>query len=280
MVEDYFISFDKLRLFYRYITSEGFRVCLVLVHGLGEHSGRYINFFQRFSGLGYSVYALDLRGHGRSQGRRGHIMAFSDYLKDIKLFMEFVGNMSKSKYYFMVSHSMGGLIAVRYAQEYGTQGETGLSGLIVSSPLLKIRVQVPKIKMLLGRAVSRFIPWLSMSNELDPAFLSHDTSVVHAYIQDPLVHTKVTARWFTEIIKSMRQSFENACNLTIPCLFLHAGDDHLADPEGTRSLFPLIASKDKELKVYEGFYHELFNEPRKEQVFSDIEGWLRRVIQS
>lgn len=275
MVEEYFITFDNLKLFYRYLSTKKPSASLVFVHGLGEHSGRYEDVIRRFSGTGYSIFAFDLRGHGRSQGKRGHIMSFGEYLKDLKYFMDIVANLSDRNKIFLIGHSMGGLIVIRYSQEH-----SGVSGLIMSSPLLKIKVQVPRLKSAVGRAVSKVLPWLSMTNEVDPSFLSHDPSVVQAYIEDPLVHAKVSARWFTETVDSMNKSFDFAHKITIPCLFLHAGDDRLADPEGTKSLFPLVSSKDKQMKVYEGFYHELFNERGKEQVFSDIESWLRREIGS
>jgi len=248
-------------------------VFLVIIHGLGEHSGRYSNFFNRFSNK-FNVFAIDLRGHGRSGGKRGHILSFSEYLNDIKYFIEYIRNISNNKKIYLLGHSMGGLISIRYAECYPED----IKGIIISSPLLKMRVHVPVFKKIVGRAVSRFIPGISMSNGLDPAFLSHDKSVVEAYKTDPLVHTLVSARWFTEVKRAMEQSFQDANKISMPSLLLHAGDDQLTDPDGSRDLFPLISSKNKELKVYEGLYHEIFNEIEKEKVFADVENWLMREV--
>ena len=273
MVEDFFTTFDNLKIFYRQNTFDKSIASLVLIHGLGEHSGRYSNFFNKFSNK-FNILAMDLRGHGRSGGKRGHILSFSEYLNDIKYFIEYVRNISKNKKIYLLGHSMGGLISVRYAECY--PGD--IKGMIVSSPLLKMRVHVHVIKKIIGRAVSRYIPGLSMQNGLDPAFLSHDKSVVEAYKNDPLVHTLVSARWFTEVTMAMEQCFKDASKISMPCLLLHAGDDQLTDPEGSRDLFPLISSKNKELKVYEGLYHEIFNEIEKERVFADLEKWLMREV--
>lgn len=273
MVEDFFTTVDNVRIFYRHNTFDKTIASLILIHGLGEHSGRYSNFFNRFSNQ-FNVFAIDLRGHGRSGGKRGHILSFSEYLSDIKYFIEYVRNLSNNKKIYLVGHSMGGLISVRYAECFPTD----INGLIISSPLLRMRVHVPIIKEIIGRAVSSVIPGLSMQNGLDPAFLSHDVSVVEAYKNDPLVHTLVSARWFTEVTRAMEQSFQDANKISMPCLLLHAGDDRLTDPEGTRSLFPLISSKNKELKVYEGLFHEIFNELEKENVFADLEKWLMREV--
>lgn len=270
MVEDYYITPDKQKIFWRFSPLDNSPICILIVHGLGEHSGRYGNFFDRFS-RSYSICAMDLRGHGRSGGQRGHISSFYEYFSDVRYFIGFIRNSLKINKIIIIGHSMGGLIAVRCAQEYGRE----IEGLIVSSPLLRIKVPVPRAKAFIGRLVSSVIPRLSMSNGLDPSFLSHDSTVVEAYVADPLVHTRVTARWFTEVLMAMEQANDKASTLTLPSLFLHAGDDRLTDIEGTKSLFERIPPGNKELKIYQGFYHELFNETGKEQVFSDVERWLR-----
>ena len=130
------------------------------------------------------------------------------------------------------------------------------------------------MKEILGRALSRILPRFTMANELDPNLLSHDEEVVKAYIADPLVHNRISARGFTEMVRAMEETMANADRLRVPCLILHAGDDGLVSPEGGQEFYERAKIADKHLKMYDGFYHELFNEPGKETVFEDIEEWL------
>jgi len=271
--DGYFSTFDGVRLFYREWHT-GNTVCyLLIVHGLGEHSGRYNQLAEDFLREGVSSIAFDLRGHGKSEGKRGHIMNFNEYIYDLDNFKEMLLKRI-NKPLFLLGHSMGGLIAMSYA----IKNSQGLSGLITSSPLFKIRVKVPAWKAFIGRTVSRLIPALSMNNELNANMLSHNTDVVKAYLGDPLVHAKVSSRWFTEVTQTMEDTLNIADRLNIPILMLHAGADRLADPVGSKEIFGRLRVESKALKIYDGFYHEIYNEVNREEPIRDTIEWLRKRL--
>lgn len=259
-----------VKIFYqRWLPSDCDRV-MVVAHGLGEHSGRYGNVVEYFTPRGFAVYALDHRGHGRSGGRKGHTDTFDDYLNDLNELVRIASEEGGGKPLFLVGHSLGGLIAVCYALAYPDR----LDGLIVSSSALKLKVAVPAWKAALGKFFSRFIPTFTMGNELNPDDVSRDASVVEAYKADPLVHDRVSARFFQEFIGAMERAHRDAHGLALPSLVLQAGADRLVDPDGSREFFAKILNEDKTLKVYDGLYHEIFNEEERGVVFSDIEAWL------
>ena len=249
------------------------RPLILLAHGLGEHSSRYENVVNQLLYRGYPVFALDHRGHGRSEGKRGHITSFSEYLEDLKTLQALAMEKTGKSRVVLVGHSLGGLIALAYALE--NQGM--LAGVVASGPALKFKVQVPWIKAFLGKTLSRILPALTMDNGLDPAHLSHDPKVVQDYIQDPLVHKKVSARWFTEVNARMEWALAQAPQLSLPVLLIHGSDDQLTDPRATETFAQKVGSARKKLIIYPGFYHESFNEVEKEKVLRDLENWLKEI---
>jgi len=266
---------DGLSLFYRVWRQEGTgeepRATFAVVHGLGEHSGRYQNLTDYFVPRGYAVYAFDLRGHGQSEGRRGHVNRFGDYFTDVRAFLELVRSAAPHQPTFLLGHSLGGLIVLGYALHH----PEGLKGVISSGAALRLTMTVPGWKLTLGRLASRLLPTLAQPNGLDPGLLSHDSSVVEAYQTDPLVHDRVTARWSTEFFAAQTVILENAPKLSLPCLILHGGDDQICAPHGSRLFFERAGVADKHHIEYPGLYHEIFNELEKERVFADIEAWIQ-----
>jgi len=266
-------SFDGaggVRIFYQRWIPEACDRVMVIAHGLGEHSGRYGNVVEYFTPRGFAVYALDHRGHGRSGGKKGHIGSFDEYLDDLDRLVRIAASDEEGKPLFLVGHSLGGLIALSYAL---TRPER-LDGLIVSSSALKLAVDVPAWKAVLGKFFSRFIPTFTMGNELNPDDVSRDAAVVAAYKADPLVHDRVSARFFQEFVGAMERAHRDAHKLALPSLVLQAGADRLVDPDGSRAFYAKITHKDKALKVYEGLYHEIYNEAERGEVFADMEQWL------
>jgi len=269
---------DGTELFYRWWRPEDeTRAVIVVAHGLGEHSGRYAHVGQRFAAGGYAVYALDHRGHGRSQGKRGHVDRFQTYLDDLDAFFAVVGEREpEDRPRFLLGHSLGGLIALAYALEHPER----LAGVITSSAALQLAVQVPWHKGLLGRLLSRLWPSLTLGNELDPALLSHDESVVQAYVEDPLVHDRISARAFTEMLRAMRDVLQRAPSLAVPALIMHADEDQLTSPEGSKRFYEMMTLADRQLTLYGGYFHELFNEVGREAVFREVEAWLDRHLEA
>jgi alpha-beta hydrolase superfamily lysophospholipase len=246
---------------------------LLIAHGLGEHSGRYMNVVQRLLPLGIAIRILDHRGHGQSDGIRGHVMAFDEYVSDLRVLVESARkDLPKGRKLLLLGHSMGGLIALKFAMK---QPEM-IDGLIVSSPGLGMKVAIPAVKGILGKLMSSLWPGLTLGNELDPTKISHDELVIKAYQADPLVHDRVSARWFTEFLASMEWVQSKASELKVPFLMQIAGDDQLVNAEASKSFFAKLTLADKTLKVYDGLYHEIYNETEKERaiVLGDLQNWL------
>ncbi|MBC7220048.1 lysophospholipase [Candidatus Bipolaricaulota bacterium] len=241
-----------------------------IVHGYGEHSGRYDAFARWLNGQGWAVAACDLRGHGRSPGRRGHIHRFADYLHDVAALHGLLRERAAGRPPFLLGHSLGGLIATRYVQE----GAEGLAGLILSAPFLGAELAIPRWKAVFSRLLSRGWPSFSSSSGLVGAMVSHDPEVVAEYERDPFMHNRVTARWFTEVVAAQRAALAAAPELSLPLLILHGGADPIASISATRRFFSAAGSPDKTLKVYGDLLHEVLNELGKERIWEDIASWL------
>jgi acylglycerol lipase len=268
-----FSGHNGLSIFYRYRQAFPERARMVIAHGLGEHSGRYAHVIDRMTKMGISVWALDHRGHGKSEGDRGHILSFDEYIFDLKQMITIARKeIPASMKLFLLGHSMGGCMALFFAQTYPKM----INGVIASSPGLRPSMKVPAAKSALGKWMSFIWPKLSFNTELISSHLSHDASAVEAYDNDPLVHRKVSARWFTEFIIAMENTNQGAPNIHIPILMQVAGDDRLVDSLTSKNFFENVAGKDKVLHFYEGLFHEIYNETDndRQKVLNDLEAWL------
>ena len=266
-------SADGVKIFFRHYPAEAERARMVIAHGLGEHSGRYRNVVERMLPNGISVWVPDHRGHGQSEGKRGHILNFVQYLADLRLSVELAGEgRPEGMKCFLLGHSMGGLIALYFAQQY----PGFIDGVVASSPALGMAIEVPGVKKVLGLLMSYIWPGLAMGNELDAGKVSHDPEVVRAYKTDPLVHDRVSARFFTEFLAAMEIVYIQASALKVPTLLQVAGDDQLVNARSSVQFFKQLDIEDKTLHVYEGRYHEIYNEGEdlRRQVIEDLEDWL------
>ncbi len=261
----------KAALYYQGWLPEGeIRAVLLVVHGLAEHSGRYMNLVNRFVPLGYAVYGIDHIGHGRSEGRRLYVESFADYTGPLQTYADMVRCRQPDKPVFLVGHSMGGLIGALHL--IARQEE--LAGAILSGPAIKAPGNVPRAVIFIGRMLSVLLPRLGMVL-LEAEGVSRDPAVVKAYLADPLVFRgKMTARLGAELLGAMERIRAEADRIRLPLLILQGGADRLVDPSGARMLYEKAASTDKKLIVYEGLYHEVFNEPEHDRVLSDVEQWL------
>ena len=247
---------------------------LIVVHGIAEHSGRYSNLVNYFVPKGYAVYSFDLRGHGKSDGIRSYIEHFSYYLDDLKIFYDKVREENKNAKVFLVGHSMGSTIALAYAVEHQSE----LNGLIVSGTTLKAGASVSKASILMAKILSVLVPKMGVAS-LDANLISRDKAVVDAYVHDPLVYTgKLRARWGAELLKTMIKLQSQLSELSLPVLIMQGTVDRISDPSSSKMLFDGVSSKDKTLKLYEGCYHEIFNDPQRQEVFSDMEAWFKLHI--
>jgi lysophospholipase len=262
---------DGLRLEYRAWRAPAESAALVLVHGLGDHAGRYVNFGRALAQSGISTWAIDLRGHGRSGGRRGHIPSFDTVLRDIELFRREVrARAGVGTPLFLFGHSMGGLIAVRYLQEYGAR----FSGAVIASPWLATAMAVPRWKVIAARVLNRVLPALPIRHGLHTGHLSRDAEVVRAYNEDALVHDVITPRAFAEISAAMDFALQRTERLALPLLFLFAGDDRIVDTRHALAFARAINAPDISIEVYPGHYHELLNEVERHRVYRQVGTWI------
>ncbi|MGY4707855.1 alpha/beta hydrolase [Candidatus Bipolaricaulota sp. J31] len=246
---------------------------LLLVHGYGEHARRYAGFAGWLAAHGWHVAAFDLRGHGESGGRRGHVASFRRYLEDLTAFRDAIPREVSAPRIAILGHSLGGLIVVRYLQE----GAPGIAGAVLSSPALSLAIEVPLWKRALAHAAAATVPWFSLPSGLDPALLSHDPEVVEAYRRDPLVHRVATARWFLETLAAQRAALARAGEVRVPLLVIVGGDDRLVSRSAIEEFARRCGAKERELRVYDGFYHEPLNEVGHERVWEEILEWLEAL---
>lgn len=249
------------------------RATLAIAHGFGEHSGRYGNVVNWLVPRGYAAVAYDLRGNGRSPGRRGYVRSFEEYRRDLRAFLQLVRARQPEGPLFLLGHSQGGLLAL----DYVLHDPAGLDGVIASSPLL-CRLPIAPHLLLLARALSRIWPGLTMATGMDVTALSRDKAVVQAYVDDPLVHNLGSPRLATEIMAAIDWTQAHAGDLALPCLIVHGTADRLSACEASQAFFEACVCEDRERLTYEGGYHELFNDLDKERVLADVEAWLERHI--
>lgn len=272
--EGTFAGAGGLELYYQCWRPEGRpRAALAIVHGFGEHSGRYMNVVNHLVPRGYAVYGFDHRGHGRSPGQRGYIGAWEEFREDVRAFLNMVGREEPGCPLFLMGHSLGGLIVL----EYALHDPQGLAGVIASGPALA-SVGVSPVLMVLARLLSRLWGRFTMDTRLDATAISRNPTVVRAYQEDPLVHSVGTARLGAEMNTAMAWTQAHAADLRLPLLILHGGADRLAPPEGSRAFFEKVVFPDKERYEYEGGYHEPHNDTIYSQVLSDLEGWLEKHL--
>lgn len=250
------------------------RGVVVLIHGYCEHRGRYRHVAEHLNRHGYQVLVGDLRGHGGSAGERGFVRRFTDYLEDTQAFLDCAASAlpSAGAKPILIGHSMGGLVGLQFALAY----PAALRALALSSPFLGLKLAVPGWKRGLGLVASLAKPTLRMPSGLKSADLSHNPEVCRSYDTDPLVTHEATARWFTEIVAAQADLRMRAGRIHVPTLMLVAGDDRIVDSAVSQMIFDRLGASDKNLTVYPGLFHELFNEVEsdKQRVLSDLTSWL------
>lgn len=268
-----FLSSDRLRIFYQSWQVKEPKGILVISHGLGEHSGRYQNLLDTLAGKGVSFYALDHRGSGMSGGIRGHVDDFYKFLNDIKYLIDaIVKKENPGIPIVLLGHSLGGLIAVLYALNHSDD----LKALILSAPALIPTVDVPPWKKKMGKMLSNIFPTITVKNEIDPACISSDKTVVQAYLDDPLVHDQVSAKFYQEYLKSTAEAMKRVGELQMPLLLIHGKADKMVSIKSSRHIYREAQSTDKTIEEFDGLFHETMNEKveHREKVLKIMERWI------
>jgi len=273
--EGHLKGLKDLNIYYQcWLPDDKTKAVLLVAHGLAEHSGRYRNLVDYFVPKDYAIWALDFRGHGKSEGMRSYIERFDEYLTDLKSLFDTVRKENGDKKIFLVGHSMGSTVAVPYVIEH----QKDLAGLIVSGSSLTRSSTVSPVLIALAGVISAILPKMGVTI-LDASTISKDQAVVDAYVNDPLVFRgKIPARTGAEMVRMWRELPEQMPRIELPILIMHGSSDRLSDPVGSRLLYEKVSSKDKTIKMYDGLYHEIFNEPEHEMVFADMEIWLDKHI--
>jgi alpha-beta hydrolase superfamily lysophospholipase len=246
------------------------RARVLLVHGLGEHSGRYERVVKALVERGFAVHTLDHYGHGKSDGHRGHVERFSVFLDGVDALLSAIRADDADSPLFLLGHSMGGLIAAHAL----IRKQAPYRAAVLSGPAFKSDAEPPALVVALLRLLAATVPTVPVL-ALDPAGVSRDPEVVAAYVGDPLVHHgKLTARLVAEMSGAMKAALAGASEVTLPLLVMHGEDDVLTSPAGSRAFVEAVRSQDKSLKIYPGLYHEIFNEPEKDAVIGEMCDWL------
>lgn len=242
-----------------------------LTHGFAEHSGRYRHVVDALVARGLTVACYDLRGHGHSEGPRGYVERFEDYLRDARALL---GHLQEHKGWrtggkpVLLGHSLGGLITFLLGLEMTDEAR----GAILSSPFFGLALHVPAPKRAAGVLLSRVLPRFALPSDLRGKDLTHDSKLARAYDEDPLLVKKVPARWFTEAMAAQQRALERAGSWKLPLLLLHGGADKVASPTASRALFERVDDPRKELRILDDQYHEIFNE-------LDRDRWIRLAVE-
>jgi acylglycerol lipase len=261
---------DGLQLFEQSWSPEVARALVVIVHGYAEHSARYESAALHLARNGYAVQAFDLRGHGRSQGRRCFVRAFDDYLDDLHIALLRGTRTWPGKPVFLLAHSLGGLIASLYV----ISERARLSGVVLSAPSVRLGRDFTEFQARASLVLGRVFPHLPMVR-CRSSSISRDAAVVHAYQTDALVyHGRVPARTASEIVRAIQRVQLNMERIAVPLLVMHGGQDQVTDSEGSRELWARAGSVDKRIRICDGLYHEIMNEPEKASVLQEISDWL------
>ena len=252
--------------------SESPKALLLIIHGVGEHSGRYQHFADALCPSGYAVRAFDHRGHGLSGGLRGHVDGFSRYTADVKSVLEeFQAAHDAELPCYLLGHSMGGLIALQFLQDHAG---VRVGGAVLSNPCLEVAIDPPALKVAAGKLLSKLLPQLRLDNELDTSLLSRDAAAVTAYEQDPLVHRKVSTRWYTSLLGSMDQVRSGGMSSSIPTLWLLGGKDAICAAEGSRAFASKLDNGKTTVREWPEALHEIHNGPDKGEYLAALRGWL------
>jgi alpha-beta hydrolase superfamily lysophospholipase len=257
-------------LFFQAWAPEAPRATVVIAHGYAEHSARYEHVGRALAERGYAAYAYDQQGHGRSAGVRAHVARFGDFVDDLATFVQLVRERQPGGPLFLLGHSLGGLVAALYAIDR----QRDLAGLVLSAPFFASADRAPAALLAVAPLVSAIAPTLAMA-PFDSSGISRDPAVVRAYTSDPLVYTgRVRARFGHEFLTAAASVLPRASQLALPLLVMQGDADRIASVAAAEAIFRAAASPDKRIRHYPGLYHEIFNEPERDQVTADLLAWL------
>lgn len=253
--------------FYHWMPEEP-KAAIVISHGWNEHAGRYHSLAKWFVEQGYEVHALDHRGHGKSQGKRGHVRRWKDYARDLEMLRETV----KQETQYLIGHSMGGMISILHALEYPNR----FSAIALSGPATDVSLPISKFKLFLAKTMSSILPRLSIRNDIDPYVVCSDVKVVEDYINDPFTHGKVTTRWFNEYLQTIDRVKGEARDINLPLAIWHGEGDALVEPWVSENFYDALNNSDKKRTLVNNALHEILLEPTWKDTAGEMRTWLEQ----
>ena len=245
------------------------RAIVCLVHGIGEHSGRYVHVAHSLTEAGYALLTMDLRGNGKSQGRRGHTTSYEALLDDVAHLLDEADDHFPKHFRFLYGHSMGGNLVLNYT----LRRRPNIAGVIATSPWIHLAFKPPFWKIPLGRVMNVLWPSLSLDNELNAEGLSHDPGLIQTHKDDPLNHGYITPRLGISMLGAGQWALDHANEFPLPLLLMHGGADPFTSVQASRT-FAERLSADHTFKIWEGMYHETHNELQKNEVINYLIDWL------
>jgi alpha-beta hydrolase superfamily lysophospholipase len=269
------VAKDGLNLFVRSWIPPQYQGVIALVHGFGEHSGRYQHVANFLNTNGFAVVAIDNRGHGKSEGQRGHAPSFESYYNDVESLIDYTQKTTKKDLpLFVYGHSLGGNLVLNTILRRHTEG---ISGIITTGPLIALAFKPSAFLLILGKLLRRIFPTLSQPGGVKPVHISRDKAVVDAYIKDPVVHGKVTTAAGMDLLEAADFLNTYAGKMPVPTLIMHGSDDFLTSQPASEA-FAKRVEGDITYRKWDGLYHEIHNEPEKEQVFAALLTWLTTYV--
>jgi len=270
--EGHFKGSDQNELFFQTWTPDSVRGVVVITHGLAEHSECYHPLAKSLSDDGWQVFAWDLRGHGRSEGKRGFVLNISSYIEDLGCMLDVVVKQTKVKPENLVifGHSLGGLISLRHLQTHNRE----YGALVLSSPALGLSMPVPKFKETLANFAIKWIPSLTMFNEIKYTDLTHDEEMIKSYQTDNLRHDKISPGLFLSMVENFKEAAAAVGSIRQPVLMQLAGDDRLVSTSAARDFYEHLPNKKSQLETYAESYHEIYNDFEKDKAIADLKKFI------
>ncbi len=245
------------------------KAAVALLHGLGEHIGRYQHVAEAFSSAGYALMGMDLRGHGRSEGPRGHTPSVEAFMQDIDLLLEHVRERYPGLPLFLYGHSLGAILALNY----GLRRKPDLKGVIATGPALHTELENQRFKVGMAQVLGTLLPSVLINSGLQTSHLSHDPQVEKVYVSDPLVHDKMSLGFGKLMYENIHWTLAHASDFPLPLLMMHGTQDSIAFPSSSQEFTGAVGSK-ATLVLWKDLYHEIHNEPNKAEVIQTMIRWM------
>ena len=262
----------KYKIFLReWLPNQKIKKNVFIIHGLGEHSGRYEDFAKNLIQKNIGVFCIDLIGHGKSNGKRGHIKSFKDYINAVENGIIYVRKKFLDTPIILFGHSLGGLICLKFLLDRESKE---IEKAIVSSPWIETALKIPKYLLLIHKLFQKLIPGLQLSNNLITTHLSKNPKVVIDYENDILVHDKITLNLFSEILKTIEDVLRKSSRIKVETYIYHGKNDKIISYKGTKKIANLIPHN--KFILFENIYHEPHNDIEKDLIFGELIDFINK----